>query len=296
MAEGKPFSSVNDVINRNETRSTGREERERMDSFFGEFLNRMNTSNSLSKLEESRVELERCYDELREKYASLELRHAELEDNCARLEVLCETLQISNDDLSSVSLSSSSSSEVRETREVKHQSVTTVPKSISIYDPRFLQRGKYTVTYSWCEDYSLFPPNSDIHELDSYGNNILTRSNNLELTALALKSGVSVHHFNKNGLSVMHFLYRVPVCLDLLVSAGGNINVRDTKTGQTPLFLCSSLELCKRMQVLGALLDVTDKKGNTLLHCAKSKTLYTYYLAQGVKPVANHAGQFPKEK
>lgn len=237
-------------------------------------LNQANLEDRLLHLESRYRVLEARYETLQEEMLASETRCQNLEECCVKH---------------------------KETVEEENRSEGALPnpvpaKARSIYDVSFITCYFPGVTYSWCDNYALFPSWGDLHELDVYGNNILTRSNNCELTALALQSGVDVHHVNKGGLSVMHFLYRVPLALELLLQAGGNINVRDTKRGQTPLFLCSTVKLCKRMQTAGALLSVRDKKGNTLLHATKSKALYNYYLTQGLFPIANIAGKLPNEK
>jgi hypothetical protein len=244
-------------------------------------LNQANLENRLLHLESRYAGLEEQYKSLQGELLASEVRYKELEGLYAEhRKSVGETEREGKEENSPLSL----------------PLPVPMEKKRSIYDDSFVLYRFPAVTYTWCNDYKLFPSWGDVHELDSYGNNILTRSNCPDLTAFALQSGVDVHHVNKGGLSVMHFLYRVPLALDLLLQAGGNINVRDTQKGQTPLFLCKSVKLCIRMQAAGALLSVRDKKGNTLLHSAKSKALYNYYLTQGLFPIANLAGKLPNQK
>ena len=209
--------------------------------------------------------------------ASYETRILQLEEKCASLERMVTESMV-----------------IEEKREFPVKSAL-LPSSLTPFAPEYevcIYKTKFRTSYTWCTNFDLYPRQYGVHHTDKYGNNVLTYSNDARLTEYALQEGANVHQVNKNGLSVMHFLYRVPNSLDLLCAAGGDINVRSSD-GRTPIFLCKSVDMCEKLRQKGASLTTRDKNGNTLLHTAKSKALYQYYLGQGLYPVINKRGKLP---
>lgn len=253
------------------------------------------------------LQLEAVYRSLEVMYKELEVRNRAVEE---KLEVMRLSLEedkekknfLTSSDPSFVSpFYSSPFTTITSSTSSNSTSSIFIPTSISStpsstpfaaeYELR-IYNSKFRMSYTWCANFELYPRQYGVEHLDSYGNNILTYSNDARLTEWALQQGVNVHQVNKNGLSVMHFLYRVPNAIDLLCAAGGDINVRSSD-GKTPIFLCRSVDMCEKLRQKGASLAVRDKNGNTLLHTARSKALYQYYLGQGLYPVINKRGRLP---
>lgn len=154
---------------------------------------------------------------------------------------------------------------------------TVKPKPRSMYDVEFYVPGRKTPTprYIWGDNFSRFPTDCDIHEIDKYGNNILCHSNNIKLTNLAIESGVDVNHRNLNGLTPLHFAYRNPDVINLLIIAGGNVNGR-SNDGKTPIFLAKKVPLLKTLVSYGANINIKDCKGKSIKDITKNVDILEY--------------------
>lgn len=88
---------------------------------------------------------------------------------------------------------------------------------------------------------------------------------NLSVIKQAVESGVSPNAKDENGYSAISAAvsYRHEELLDYLMSAGGDVNIRDSD-GDTPLFACETIAMARLLvEKYGANVDLRNDRGLT---------------------------------